>query len=93
MTFNIFRKAIGATTEEIVKNTGYTRQGLYNAFKSIRTEGFKAIIYNYIETKIMDEDARYACRIRELNDLKEEFKPFSIKSRELDQKVHFMKAR
>jgi len=92
MKFSEFRKVVNEPTDQIVSSTGYTRQGLYGAMEN-PTEGFKAIIHDYISAKIEEEEARHAAHMAELEAIKNEFKPYSILSRELDQKIHFLKAR
>lgn len=78
-SYSEFRKSIGLKGPEVEKLTGYTKQGLYNAFNMI-AEGKKPakkflVCINYaIEKEIATEMEKHEKRIRELKELKESFK-------------------
>lgn len=76
--FSIFKRKIGLKTEEIINLTGYTRCGLYNAFKLLSegkpTKQFLTCIDAAIEKRIQQEIFEHEERIKELKKLQEEFK-------------------
>lgn len=77
-SFAIFKRKIGLKTEEIIDITGYTRCGLYNAFKLLSqgkpTKQFLTCMDSAIEKKIQQETLKHEERIKELKELQEEFK-------------------
>lgn len=74
-----FKEQLGCTTQEIVKVTGYTRQGLYNAFNILsqgKTPGrkFLVCINAAINKKIEEETRVYEDKMNKLRELQEKFK-------------------
>ena len=76
--FSNFRKEIGLKGEEISKLTGYTRQGLYNAFNMIDEgkqpkKNFLVCINSAIDKVIQEETKQHEERIKKLKELQEKF--------------------
>lgn len=72
--FTEFKKHLGCTAEEIAKVTGYTRQGLYNAFNLIHqgkepSKKLSHCINAAVDKKIQEEEARHEARVQELKSL------------------------
>jgi uncharacterized protein YyaL (SSP411 family) len=73
-----FKKQLGYTTQEIAKATGYTRQGLYNAF-NILSQGkipgrkFLVCINAAIEKRMQEETKAYEDKMNKLRELQGKF--------------------
>ncbi|AUN10406.1 hypothetical protein [Clostridium botulinum] len=78
-SYSDFRKEIGLKGVEIEKLTGYTKQGIHNAFKNIEegkqpSKKFLVCINSAIDKKIDEETKIYGEKINKLRELKERFK-------------------
>ncbi|MBA4509961.1 hypothetical protein H1057_18245 [Clostridium sporogenes] len=78
-SYSDFRKAIGLKGVEIEKLTGYTKQGIHNAFKNIEegkqlSKKFLVCINSAIDKKINEETKIYEEKINNLRELRERFK-------------------
>lgn len=77
MTFTDFKNIIGENGDEIAEKSGYTRQGLYNAFDNIDnghspSKKFMVCINSVIEKKIDEEIEKHEKRMQELLELQEQ---------------------
>lgn len=76
--FSKFKKEIGYSSKELEKATGYTRQGLHNAFGMI-SEGkrpsnqFAVCINAAIDKKIKEETEIYEEKINKLKKLQNNY--------------------
>lgn len=77
-SFSNLKKESGLSTQQLVQLTGYTRQGLYNAFKMIDegkepSKQFFKCMEAALRKKIEDETKEFTQRITNLNQLRHKF--------------------
>ncbi|KIS22043.1 hypothetical protein [Clostridium botulinum] len=75
-SYSDFRKEIGLKGVEIEKLTGYTKQGIHNAFKNIEegkqpSKKFLVCINSVINKKIQEETQAYEEKMNRLKELQE----------------------
>jgi hypothetical protein len=74
-----FKNQLGYTTQEMEKVTGYTRQGLYNAFNILShgkmpSKQFAVCMNAAIEKRMQEETKAYEEKINKLRELQKKFK-------------------
>lgn len=69
--FQEFKNKTGLRTQDLERETGYTRQGLIYSFNRLETEGecsrsFNAALNNLVRRLLIEESSRNIQRINEL---------------------------